>query len=129
MDDLFVRAVGHLADQVPGLLNPRLVVQPFMAVLLAILDGVDDAENKRPACFWSLATATGHRREMLKDGWKGVCKIFVIAMALDAAYQWVALKFLYVGEAVVVAFALAIVPYVLVRGLVTRLVGKRRQSA
>jgi hypothetical protein len=129
MYDLIERVAGHLADRVSGPLHLRLIVQPFASVLLAVLDGVHDAENKRPPYFWSLVTVAGHRREMLKDGWKSICKIFMVALALDAAYQWVELKFFYLGEAILVAFALAIAPYVLVRGVVTRLVGKPRISA
>jgi len=129
MDDLIVRVTGHLADRLSGPLNLRLFIQPFTSVLLAVIDGVHDAEEKRSPYFWSLMTAAGHRREMLKDGWKSIGKVFLIALALDAAYQWVALKFFYIGEAIIVAFALAIVPYIFVRGVVTRLVRKRRISA
>jgi len=129
MYDLIARMAEHFGDRFTGPLHLRLFVQPFVSLLLAVLDGVHDAEIKRPPYFWSLVTAAGHRREMLKDGWKSVGKIFVIALMLDVAYQWVELRFFYVGEAVIVAFALAILPYVLVRGLVTRLVGKRRISA
>ena len=58
---------------------------------------------------------------MLKDGWKSVGKIFVLALILDVVYQIVVQRFVYPGEAIVVALVLAIVPYLLVRGLVTRL--------
>jgi hypothetical protein len=42
-------------------------------------------------------------------------------MVLDVAYQIIGSRFVYVGEVIVVAFLLAIVPYVLLRGFVTRL--------
>ena len=58
---------------------------------------------------------------MLRDGWKSVGKIFVLAMVLDVVYQVIVARFVYPGEVIVVALGLAIVPYLLLRGLVTRL--------
>ena len=58
---------------------------------------------------------------MLRDGWKSVGKVFVLALVLDAVYQVMVLRFVYPGEALVVALLLAIVPYLVLRGLVTRL--------
>jgi hypothetical protein len=42
-------------------------------------------------------------------------------LILDVAYQMVELHFVYPGEALIFAFFLAIVPYLILRGLVTRL--------
>jgi hypothetical protein len=39
---------------------------------------------------------------------------------LDVVYQIIELRFVYVGEAIIVAFILAILPYLVLRGLVTR---------
>jgi hypothetical protein len=83
-----------------------------------------DARTGKPPYFWSLLTDPAHRTEMLKDGWKSVGKIFVIALVLDMIYQVVVLNFVYPVEAIVVALLLAIVPYLLVRGLVTRIARK-----
>ena len=58
---------------------------------------------------------------MIKDGWKSVGKVFILALVLDVAYQILVLRFVYPGEALLVAFMLAIVPYLILRGLVTRL--------
>jgi hypothetical protein len=58
---------------------------------------------------------------MLRDGWKSVGKVFVLAMVLDIVFQIRVLGTVYPGEVIIVAFLLAIVPYLLLRGLVTRL--------
>ena len=47
--------------------------------------------------------------------------MFVLAVVLDVVYQLYVLHFVYPGEALIVAFVLAIVPYLILRGLVTRL--------
>ena len=51
--------------------------------------------------------------------------MFILALALDAVYQIVELRFLYPGEAVIVALLLAIVPYLILRGLVTRRMSRK----
>ena len=63
---------------------------------------------------------------MLRNGWKSVGKIFIVALVLDAIYQFVTVKWFYPGEALVVALVLAIVPYLLLRGPINRLI--RRKS-
>lgn len=126
MSDLIVRLGWHLADRSQGPEDLRLIVQPFASVLLAIMDGVQDAEDRRPPYLWSRLTPTGHSRAHRRAGWLSLCKILLIALALDAAYQEATLRVIYVGDAIVVALLLAILPYVVIRGLVTRLVGGGR---
>jgi hypothetical protein len=62
---------------------------------------------------------------MIKDGWKSVGRVFILAVVLDAVYQIIAIHFFYPGEALIVAFILAILPYLIVRGLVTRLARRK----
>lgn len=88
---------------------------------LLSIAGMKDARTGKPPYFWALLTDPAHRRDMLKDGWKSIGKLFVVALLLDAVYQFIVMRFIYPGEALVVAFVLAIVPYLIVRGLVTRL--------
>jgi hypothetical protein len=58
---------------------------------------------------------------MIKDGWKSVGKLFILALVLDVVYQILVLRFVYPGETIIVAFVLAIVPYLILRGLVNRI--------
>jgi len=123
MDDILTRFFQNIADRLHGPMNFRLVLQPLMAVFFAVLDGRKDARTGNPPYFWALFNDPEHRRDMLRSGWKSVGKIFAVAMILDAIYQFRVLSWFYPGEAVVVAFILAIVPYVLLRGLANRLTG------
>jgi hypothetical protein len=122
MEDMVIRVVENMIDRVNGPLQFRLVLQPVMATIFAVISGVSDAKSGKPPYFWSLITNPQHRREMLKDGWKSVGKVFVLAMILDVVYQYIQLGFIYPGEVAVVAFVLAIVPYLIIRGLVTRVI-------
>ncbi len=124
MDDMWTRIFGDIADRLTGPLKFRLVLQPAMALVLATIAGLKDARAGKAPYFYGLFTSAGHRREMLENGWKSVGKLFVLALLLDVVYQFIVLRFVYAGEALIVALVLAIVPYLIVRGLVTRIARK-----
>jgi hypothetical protein len=62
---------------------------------------------------------------MVKNGWRSVGKVFILALVLDAIYQFIVQRFVYPGEAIITAFLLAIVPYLVLRGIITRLAARR----
>lgn len=113
-EDLFARLDGPL--------HFRFVFQPLMAIIFAVIDGVKDARTGKPAYFWALVTTPNYRKELLHEGWKSVGKIFILAIILDVIYQMKVHSTVYAGELLIVAVALAIVPYLLVRGPVNRLI-------
>ena len=119
---IWERVIGNLFGRLDGPLHFRFIVQPLMATIFAIVDGVKDAKAGKPAYFWDLFFTSGHRKELIRDGWKRVGKIFVLAVILDVIYQ---LKFqgtLYPGEILIVTLVLAIAPYLVLRGPVNRVV-------
>ena len=126
MDEIWMRIVENLVDRVSGPMKFRMLLQPIMAISFAVIAGLADAKLGKPPYFWSLLTDPAHRTDMLRDGWKSVGKVFVLAMVLDVVYQIIVARFVYPGEVVIVALLLAIVPYLLVRGLVTRIARARQ---
>jgi hypothetical protein len=125
MDDIWMRIMENLSDRVSGPMKFRLLLQPIMASIFAIISGLKDAKAGKPPYFWALFTNPGERSDMIKDGWKSVGKVFILAMVLDVAYQLYVLHFVYPGEVLIVAFVLAIVPYLILRGLVNRIARKK----
>lgn len=103
----------------------RLIMQPVMASILALRSGLLDARLGRPPYLWGLFSDRAGRAQRIRDGWSSVGRVFILAIVLDSVYQILQFRFVYPGEAVVVAFILAILPYVALRGLVTRLLRKR----
>jgi hypothetical protein len=128
MDDIWTRVGTDLIGRISGPMKFRLVLQPAMAAFFAIRSGLADAKAGKPPYFWALLWDSGQRKEMLKDGWKGVGRVFILALVLDAVYQIIVRRFVYPGEAVIVAFVLAIVPYLILRGLVTRVAEKKDEK-
>ncbi len=129
MSDVLTRIATNMLARTEGPLHFRLLMQPAMAIILAFLDGRKDAKAGAEPYFWSLVTSPEHRREMIRSGWTSIGKVFILAMILDAAYQWIVQRFIYPGELLIVAIILAIAPYLLVRGAVTRLAPKGERSA
>jgi hypothetical protein len=121
MDHMWARVASQLIARVSGPMKFRLVLQPAMAAFFAIRSGMADARAGKPPYFWGLLSDSGQRDSMLKDGWKSVGRVFILALVLDVVYQIIELHFVYVGEAIIVAFVLAILPYLILRGVVTRI--------
>lgn len=121
MDDIWMRFIENMGDRVTGPMKFRLILQPVIAVIFAVISGLEDAKAHRKPYVWSLFFYPETRAEMLRDGWKRISKVFIVALLLDVIYQIIVLDFVYLGEAIIVAFTLAILPYLIIRVLVNRL--------
>jgi hypothetical protein len=128
MDDFLMRIFEDLADRVSGPMKFRMILQPVMAAIFAIRDGRKDARERKAPYGWAVFTDSEHRRELLQAGWKAVGKIFVLAILIDAVYQFIVLRSFYLGEALIVAAILAFIPYLLIRGPVNRLLRRGGDS-
>jgi len=128
MQDLVNRFVENMVGRVHGPMKFRLVLQPLMAAFFAFRDGKKDAIAGRGPYFWELFTVSGHRKELIENGWKSVGRVFILAVVLDAVYQLWQLHWFYPTEAVVVALILAIIPYLVLRGPVNRIIRRERGS-
>ena len=131
MEDIVSRFFGNLVERVTGPLHFRLILQPLVAIYLATRDGLKDARLGRPIYGWSVLFNRGERAELVRQGWGRIAKVFIMAVAIDCIYQIIAEKWIYIGEALVVAAILAVVPYLLIRGPINRLARRffyKRQS-
>lgn len=125
MHGIWDRVGTQLIARVSGPMKFRLVLQPCMAAFFAIRSGLADAKTGRSPYFWTMVSDPKERAELLRDGWKSVGKVFILAIVLDVIYQIIELHFVYVGEAIIVAFILAILPYLILRGIVTRIARRK----
>jgi hypothetical protein len=124
-----LRVLDNLGLRLTGPMKFRLVLQPAMALFFGIRSGLKDFREGKPPYFWTMFTEPAARVAMLRDGWKSVGRVFVLAIVMDATYQFIVQRWIYPGEAVVVAIILAIVPYLLARGPVNRIARLRRNAA
>jgi hypothetical protein len=121
MEELFTRLWDDLIGRIGGPMSFRLLIQPATAMVFAIRDGLKDARGGRPAYFYSLFTEPENRRSRLREAFKAVSRVFVFAIIMDLIYQVTVLRRFYPLEALIVAFVLAFLPYILLRGPVNRI--------
>ncbi len=121
MEEMLARMWEGLGARVGGPMTFRIILQPTMAILLAVKAGLRDAREGRPPYFWTILTDPSQRADLLRQGWKACARVFFLAIIMDVIYQWIVQKWIYPGETIVVAIVLALVPYLIVRGPVTRI--------
>lgn len=118
-------------DRAAGPFHLRLILQPVIATILGIRAGRRDARAGHPPYFWSVATAGDRtdRQALIRHGWSDIGKVFSIAIALDVIYELVVYHWVYPVQAIIVASILALIPYLLMRGLANRLTKKHVPTA
>jgi len=121
LPDVLSRLWTDLLARPSGPFAFRFVLQPLMAAMFAIHDGIKDAQTGRSPYFWTVLRDASRRRGRLVEGLKATAKIIAFGIGIDAVYQFKALGTLYPGEAVAIALLLGFVPYLLIRGPAARI--------
>ena len=122
MNEIFARVWENLNGRLTGPMNLRLIIQPTVATILAIRAGLRDAHQNRGAFLWAVLWNPAHRRELLQQAWKDIGKVFLLATILDVIYQLIVHRGVYLLELLITAVTLAVIPYVLIRGPISRVV-------
>jgi hypothetical protein len=117
----FQRIWENLLVRPSGPLGFRFILQPAVAAILAVRDGMKDAREGRSPYFWTVLSNPAERRSRLSEGMKATGKIMILAIVLDAVYQIIKLRTFYPGEAVIIAFVLGFLPYLILRGPAARI--------
>jgi hypothetical protein len=125
IQEILTRFWDQLIAQPSGPLAFRFILQPVMATILAILDGLKDARTGRPPFSWAILSDPSHRASYLREGLKRLSRVIVFAFVMDAIYQFMVLHRFYPIEALVTVFVLAVLPYLLIRGPLTRIARRR----
>jgi hypothetical protein len=121
MDDTLARIWADLVGRLTGPMTFRILLQPTMAALYAIRDGMKDAHEGRPPYFWSMFVNPDSRRSLLQEGVRAVGRVILLGVLMDATYQVIVFRRIYPFELVVVVLLLAFVPYLVLRGPVNRI--------
>jgi hypothetical protein len=119
---MLARLIGNLVGRLTGPLTMRLFLQPAVAGFFALRDGIRDARDGRPPHFWRMVTGPPEaRRRRARETWAAVLKVFIMAVVLDYVYQVIVIRWIYPGESIVTGVILAILPYMLLRGVTNRI--------
>jgi hypothetical protein len=118
------RLWNDILDRPGGPMTFRFILQPAMAIIAALRDGVHDARLGRRPYFWALIHGVRDPEGRSGRLWEGIistARILILGVVMDTVYQWVEFKTFYPVQAVVIAILLAFVPYALLRGPFERL--------
>jgi hypothetical protein len=107
-----------------GPMTFRFILQPAMAAIVALRDGVKDARLGRRPYLWAMMRGVRTTEGRLGRLWEGIvstARILILGVIMDIIYQWVVFKSFYPVQAAVIAVLLAFVPYLLLRGPFARI--------
>jgi hypothetical protein len=110
-----------LVERPGGPMTFRFILQPVMVAIAAIHDGIKDARTGRSPYFWTMLSKRHERVDRLREGLNATARIILLGLAMDVVYQIIVLKTFYPVEALIIALALAFVPYLLLRGPAARI--------
>jgi hypothetical protein len=115
-----------LLERPSHLFRFRFILQPVMAGIAALHDGIADARKGRTPYFWALVTRSSRLLGRLEEGVISTDRVLLLGLVMDTIYQLIVLKTFYPAEAAIVAIVLAFIPYLLLRGPITRFALYRR---
>lgn len=122
-----------LVDRTDGPMTFRFFLQPTMAVITALFDAIKDARAGRTPYAWLLTHGSaGERRIAWRQGVTATTRILLLGVAMDVIYQIrVFGGFKYPNETFVLAVVLGFIPYLVMRGPITRIASRwmRRHDA
>jgi hypothetical protein len=118
-DESLGRLWTDILDRPGGPMTFRFILQPAMAIIAALRDGVRDARLGRRPYVWALIHGvrdSGGRSGRLWEGIISTARILILGVVMDVIYQWRVLDTFYPGQSAVIAILLAFIPYLLLRG-------------
>jgi hypothetical protein len=122
----FERIWHQLIERTDAPMRFRFVLQPLIAAIVAIRDGLNDARTGRSPFIPTMLYKPRERTERLREALNATARIILLGLVMDGIYQAIVLKRFYPAEAVIVALLFAFVPYVVIRGPATRIARRWR---
>jgi hypothetical protein len=105
----------------------RFILQPLMAVILGILNGLEDARAGRPPYIYAMLFHPDLRGDLARTGFSTIINVVLIGILLDAVFQWIILGVAHPGAALLIGPILVATPYVVARSLSNRLAQMARK--
>ncbi len=119
--EVFERIWQNMLNRTGGPMTFRFFLQPIMASIAALYDGIKDARAGRSYYLWTILTDPAKRGGRLHEGLIATARVILLGLCMDVIYQLIEFETFHPAEAVIIALLLAFVPYVLLRGPVARI--------
>jgi hypothetical protein len=124
MQEFMRQGWDRVLARLVGPLHFRFLLQPLIAVLLGIRDGLRDARAGEPPYLLGLISERERRRERIAELWRSLRIGLLLAIVLDAVVQYLLFRSIRIVGAILVGTLLMALPYSLARALTNRFVGR-----
>lgn len=124
--DVQQRFWSDIFARVGGPMTFRFFLQPTMAGIAAVHDGLKDAREGHKSFFWTAWRDPSVQTGRLREGLISVARVMLLGICMDVIYQFKELDQFYPAEAVVIAILLAVIPYFVFRWIVEWIARRRR---
>jgi hypothetical protein len=115
------RVWQNLLERAGGPMTFRFILQPVMATIAAVFDGLKDARTGRAPFLETVLTQPEKRAGRLQEALVATARIILLGLVMDVIYQFIEFNTFHPAEAVIIALLLAFVPYVALRGIISRI--------
>jgi hypothetical protein len=119
--DTFPDSFGEgLEARMTGPGKGRFVVQPLIAIVLGIRDGIADAKQGKPPYFIRFLFKSDRKLFVFKTGLKSIAAPLSVGIVLDMILQWMIFEAVSLLPAIIAGTILVAFPYAVARGLSNR---------
>jgi hypothetical protein len=120
--DLFPRSFdAGLMARLTGPGKARFVVQPLIAIVIGIRDGIADAKQGKSPYYIRILFTGEHKLDVLKTSLKRIAIPLTVGIVLDMILQWVMFQTVFLLPAIMAGAILIALPYSIARGLSNRI--------
>ena len=121
MQYISTTVLDKIAERLTGAMSFRFMLQPAIAIILGIRDGLMDAKAGTPPFIADLIFYPKDRKRQLKSAFHRLLTPIIVATVLDAIAQHLIFGHINpVGALIVGTFVMGI-PYALARGITNRI--------
>ena len=125
---LFTR--DFFEDMIARLSGPgrfRFILQPVVAIILGVRDGIKDARAGACPFIWGVVFRRELRSQLLRSGLSSVRNLVAVAILLDLISQYLIFRELHPGAALILGPVLIGMPYSLARAFANRIFQRRNR--
>jgi len=123
--DSSLSIIERLVVRLTGPMHFRFILQPLMAILLGIRDGVHDAKVGTPPFIWDLLSNPKGRKRQFQRALRSLAFPIIVAAILDGVVQYLLFREVRLLGAVLFGVTIMGLPYAFARALTNRIVSSR----
>jgi Na+/H+-translocating membrane pyrophosphatase len=127
--DLLQEIMGRFLARLSGPLNFRFILQPVMAILLGIRDGLHDAKTGTPPVLLDLFEKPKGRKRQLRKALRNLLVPLLLAIVLDVVVQYLLFGWVRLIGAMTIGVMVMGLPYVIARTLTNWIVTWRNRTS